>query len=182
MIANHLGSTERVASVQFQNKSGRPGFELRCLRRVRCVRRPQVVIRSTMAEAAPLYDRIGGKEPVKAVTSLLFDKLIEDPDLGHYFQKSTLGAHKVIVSQFLAGAFGGPKEYKGRNMVDAHVGLPGFEHPKYFNIVASLLQESLNELNVPKELGDEVMTVAASLEPEFARVAQLRKVIDGGAS
>lgn len=37
------------------------------------------------AEAA-LYDRLGGKEPVKAVTSLLFDKLIAHPELGHYFK------------------------------------------------------------------------------------------------
>lgn len=31
----------------------------------------------------------------------------------------------------------------------------------------------------PQDLADEVMSVAGSLEPEFARVAEVRKVIDG---
>lgn len=38
------------------------------------------------ADTASLYDRLGGKEPVKAASNLLFDKLIEDPELGHYFE------------------------------------------------------------------------------------------------
>lgn len=105
-------------------------------------------------------------------------RLIADDTLGHYFELDTLPKHKKIVSQFLVGAFNGPQEYKGRNMVDAHIGLVGLQHPRDFLIVAAKLDESLTELGVTGPLHDEVMAVAASLEPQFAKVAKFRAAIE----
>ena len=51
-------------------------------------------------------------------------RLLNDDELGHFFAADTLPKHKAIVSRFLIGAMGGPNEYKGRNMVDAHLGCP----------------------------------------------------------
>ena len=63
-------------------------------------------------------------------------------------------------------------------MVDAHVGLVGLEHPRDFLIVADALDASLSELAVPRPLHDEVMALAGSLEPQFAKVAKFRAAIE----
>ena len=63
-------------------------------------------------------------------------------------------------------------------MVDAHVGLVGLEHPRDFQIVAAALDAALTELGVAGALHDEVMGVAGSLEPQFAKVAKFRKMIE----
>ena len=63
-------------------------------------------------------------------------------------------------------------------MVDAHVGLVGLEHPRDFLIVAAALDATLTELGVDGALHDEVMGVAGSLEPQFAKVAKFRKMIE----
>ena len=57
-------------------------------------------------------------------------RLLADPVLGHFFEAETLPKHEAIVSRFLIGAMGGPNEYKGRNMVDAHIGLLDLKYPE----------------------------------------------------
>ena len=40
------------------------------------------------------------------------NRLLADPEIGHFFEAETLPKHKAIVSRFLIGAMGGPNEYK----------------------------------------------------------------------
>jgi hypothetical protein len=77
---------------------------------------------STAADPASLFARLGGADAVYAVTSELFDRLLADPHLGHFFEADTLPKHKKIVAAFIGSAVGGAVPYKGRNMVDAHIG------------------------------------------------------------
>jgi hemoglobin len=111
------------------------------------------------------------------VTSGLFDRLLADPALGHFFEAATLGKHKRIVAAFLTGALGGPAEYKGRNMFDAHIGLVDLEHPRDFGIVAAHLGSVMEEAGVAPDLAGEVMAVVGTLEPAFEKVAKARKMI-----
>lgn len=105
-------------------------------------------------------------------------RLLDDPTLAHFFDAATIGKHKVIVGKFLVAALGGPNEYKGRNMVDAHVGVVGLRYPEDFNTVAGHLAAVLTELGVTPPLHDEVMAVAASLAPDFEKVAKFRSMLE----
>ena len=85
--------------------------------------------------------------------------------------------HKAIVSRFLIGAMGGPNEYKGRTMVDAHIGLVDLRYPEDFNIVAKALDSVLSELSVPKQETDDVMALVGTLEPDFKKIAKYRQMM-----
>jgi hemoglobin len=65
-------------------------------------------------------------------------------------------------------AFGGPEEYKGRSLRDAHAKLVaddglGDEH---FDRVAKHLDDTLTELGVERSLIDEALAIVASQRDE----------------
>ena len=67
---------------------------------------------------------------------------------------------------FLTYATGGPSEYKGKDMKDAHKGRGIGE--KEFNLVAGHVVSSLSELKVPQLLIDEVVSLLIPLKGEVA--------------
>ena len=68
------------------------------------------------------YERIGGAPAVSAVVNRFYEAVLADPALAPYFtgvEMSGLRRHQVlIISQVL----GGPAEYDGRELADAHAG------------------------------------------------------------
>ena len=67
---------------------------------------------------------------------------------------------------FLTYATGGPSEYLGKVMKDAHKGRGIGE--KEFNLVAGHVVSSLSELKVPQLLIDEVVSLLIPLKGEVA--------------
>src|SRR5262249_32978056 len=67
--------------------------------------------------------------------------------------------------QFFTQALGGPGEYPGRNMRDAHTGL-GIE-PRHFQSVAGHLGAAMGALGVAAPLIDEVISAGAPLQGEI---------------
>jgi hemoglobin len=64
---------------------------------------------------------------------------------------------------FLTMAFGGPNEYAGKDMREAHAPLveKGL-NDSHFDAMAGHLQATLEELNVPADLIAQVMEIASS--------------------
>lgn len=117
---------------------------------------------------ATLYDRIGGKGAIEAAVDLFYEKVIADETLASFFEN--LDMNKQIGKQkiFLAFVFGGPVKYDGRDMREAHMHLNLQE--EHFASVAGHLQATLEELNVPADLIQEVMTIAASTHDDVLNI------------
>jgi len=60
--------------------------------------------------------------------------------------------------------FGGPSNYTGKDMREGHKHLNLTE--EHFQAVAGNLKATLEELNVPSDLIDQVMAIAASTHDE----------------
>ena len=93
------------------------------------------------------YDLIGGGRAVSAVVDRFYELVLADPDLATYFTSidmSRLKRHQVLlISQVL----GGPAEYDGHDLRDAHEGR-GISSAD-FNRVVTHLVTALTEANVP---------------------------------
>ena len=110
-----------------------------------------------------LYEKIGGEKAVDAAVDIFYTKVINDPALSPFFDGIAMDRQKKMQKSFLTVAFGGPNNYTGQGMRAAHarpvaIGL----NEKHFNKVAGHLQKTLLELNVPYELIQEAMNIAAS--------------------
>ena len=65
---------------------------------------------------------------------------------------------------FMTMAFGGPNDYTGKDMRDAHKHMNLSE--EHFNAVAEDLVATLMELEVPQELIDEVVTIVSGAKDD----------------
>lgn len=107
-----------------------------------------------------LYHRLGGKAAIDAAVDRFYVKVLADKRINEFFQDINMKAQHRKQKEFLSAAFGGPIPWKGKDMRAAHENLDLTE--AHFNAVAENLQKTLEEMQVPKDLINEVMTIAAS--------------------
>lgn len=114
-----------------------------------------------------LFDKIGGIEAVDAAVEIFYKKVLDDDSIKDFFDGVDIKKQKAKQKAFLAFAFGGPVEYKGKDMQAAHAGLvkKGLNE-NHFNAVADHLKATLNELKVKDSFIEEVMTIALSVKDD----------------
>ena len=107
-----------------------------------------------------VFDQIGGAEAVNAAVDIFYRKVLSDPLICDFFDDIDMDRQIGKQKAFLTMAFGGPNHYTGKDMREAHKHMKLTE--AHFNAVAGHLQGTLQELNVPQNLIDQIMTVAGS--------------------
>jgi hemoglobin len=112
-----------------------------------------------------LYERIGGALAITAAVDRFYDRVLADPELKNFFNGvsgSRLKAHQFA---FLSQALGGPKQYSGASMRDAHSRL-AIEH-RHFDGVAVHLVETLRDLGVPDDIIGAIGTALTPLSEQI---------------
>jgi hemoglobin len=107
-----------------------------------------------------VYEQIGGQAAVDAAVDIFYRRVLGDPLISHFFDSVDMDRQIGKQKAFLTMAFGGPNQYTGKDMREAHKHLKLTE--QHFAAVAGHLQGTLEELQVPGHLIAEVMKVAAS--------------------
>ena len=75
---------------------------------------------ATHPTEASLYERIGGMEVLRAVASETIDKVSSDPKTKRSFEGVKLAPLKESVASHLCQLTGGPCQYEGETMKNAH--------------------------------------------------------------
>ncbi|GAX74586.1 hypothetical protein CEUSTIGMA_g2034.t1 [Chlamydomonas eustigma] len=124
-----------------------------------------------------IYKRLGGSSKIEAIVNILYEKIMEDKKLLPFFQEVSLEYIKSHQVAFLGMAFDGPNPHKRFNvdiMVLAHARLireKGLEQT-HFDLFIQHFLSSLQHLNVPQLLINEMMTVVGPLRLAFASPKQ----------
>ncbi|MBQ1039160.1 group 1 truncated hemoglobin [Micromonospora sp. C81] len=117
-------------------------------------------------ETAPAshYDRIGGASAVKAAVDLFYDKVLVDPELAGYFSDVDMVGQRRHLTLMLTTVLGGPDEYAGRGLAEAHqpLNIP-VEH---YAMVGGHLVATLTELGVPADILADVQTVLGQVQDQ----------------
>lgn len=110
-----------------------------------------------------IYERIGGDAAVDAAVDRFYRKVLSDDHLRPFFDDVDMDRQRAKQKAFLTMVFGGPNNYDGRDLRVAHAPLvERGMNDSHFDAVAHHLQATLEELEVPAPLVEEVMTTAAS--------------------
>lgn len=111
----------------------------------------------------PLYDRIGGEAAVMAAVDLFYQKIMADELTRPFFAGLDIEAQVKKQVSFMTWAFGGPSDYKGRDLRTAHAGLvkKGLSDV-HFDAVAGHLVATLNDLGVAPDLIQEAIGIVGS--------------------
>ena len=107
-----------------------------------------------------LYERIGGEPAVNAAVDIFYRKVLNDYRINRFFDGVDMEKQAAKQKAFLTMAFGGPHSYTGEDMRKGHAHLVkmGLDD-SHFDAVVENLGATLIELDVPKELIDEVVAI-----------------------
>lgn len=108
-----------------------------------------------------VYHEIGGSDAVDAVVSDFYDHVLADDQLVHFFEgmdMEELHSHQV---QFISSVAGGPVEYTGEDMREAHAHLAIEDDD--FDAVADHLITALQENEVRDENIKTIITEVEAL-------------------
>jgi hemoglobin len=72
--------------------------------------------------SSSLYERLGGRSGVAAISDLLIDRVSADVRLGRSFKDADLGRIKRLLAEQLCDLSGGPCHYSGDSMREVHAG------------------------------------------------------------
>lgn len=111
-----------------------------------------------------IYEKIGGEAAVNAAVDIFYRKVLVDDRISEFFDTVDMEAQHAKQKAFLTMAFGGPNNYSGKDMREAHKNMNLTE--EHFNAVAENLVETLNELNVPEEDINAIVEVCLSVKDD----------------
>jgi hemoglobin len=111
-----------------------------------------------------LYDRIGGEKAVNAAVELFYRNLLSDGRVARFFDGVDMNDQIAKQKSFLTMAFGGPNNYTGLDMRNAHKRLleKGF-NDTHVDAVLENLDRTLRQLGVGEKEIKEVCDLANSV-------------------
>ncbi|MFL6306989.1 MAG: group 1 truncated hemoglobin [Candidatus Sulfotelmatobacter sp.] len=112
-----------------------------------------------------LYQRIGGEAAIKAAVDRFYERVVADSSLIHFFHGVSMGQLKSHQFAFLSQALGGPKQYSGASMGEAHAKLS--IEQSHFDSVAMHLVVTLRELGVSEEIIHEIANAITPLASQI---------------
>jgi hemoglobin len=119
------------------------------------------------SDGRTLFARLGGVEALTLAVEKLYARILADGELRGFFAKVDIDRLRSRQVQFFAQALGGPAQYTGRTMREAHGHLP--IEQRHFDRVAEHLATVLREMKVASPLVGEVLAAVAPLSAEIVR-------------
>jgi len=114
------------------------------------------------ATSTCLFEKLGGRQAIETVVKEFYKRMLKDAQVAGFFKDTNMDFQTQQQIKFLTMALGGPNEYDGRDMKDAHNDLGITEH--HFNVVAGHLVDTLKWAGVCQEDIDAVVGLVGPLK------------------
>jgi hemoglobin len=111
-----------------------------------------------------VFEKLGGAPSIDAAVDIFYRKVLADDRISQFFDTIDMEDQHKKQKAFLTMAFGGPNNYSGKDMREAHKGMNLTE--EHFGAVAEALVATLVDLKVPQEDIDSVVTIAVSVKDD----------------
>lgn len=112
-----------------------------------------------------LFERIGGEAAVDAAVDIFYRKVLMDDRISEYFDDVDMDAQAAKQKSFLTMVFGGPNNYSGKDMREAHKGMKGLSDI-HVDAVIENLGATLQELGVAESDIAEIAGIANSVRDD----------------
>lgn len=118
------------------------------------------------ADKPSLYDRLGGVYNIAVVIDDLIDRVMDDarlnanPRVDEAHHRVSAAGFKFLVTEMVCWAAGGPQQYSGRSMGDAHRHLLITDGE--WQAFVDDLQQSLAKYDVPEGEAAELLAIVES--------------------
>lgn len=117
------------------------------------------------------YEIIGGGPAVSAVVNDFYERVLGDSQLAPYFEEVDLARLKRHQVLLVTKVLGGPDNYTGRPLDEAHDGL-GITHDD-FAAVGSHLAGAMKAAGVPDDIVMRAVAAVSAAEPDIVEAGRL---------
>lgn len=115
-----------------------------------------------------LFDRLGGEANIKKISNDLVELHLINPLFRSRFAESDASALKKAVADFFIMGSGGPNNYEGKDMLNAHKGM-NISDNEYMAAVDDVMN-ALSQNGIGDAEKAEVLYIFYSLRPEVVGV------------
>lgn len=116
---------------------------------------------------ASIYEQIGGDDAIQTAVEIFYRKVLSDDLVAHFFDDTDMDGQLAKQASFLTMVTGGPSNYTGKDMRNAHAPLVARGMTdEHFDSVVEHLGATLTELGVADEIVQQVAAVAASVRDD----------------
>lgn len=116
-----------------------------------------------MVMSGTLFEKLGGEDAVNAAVEIFYRKVLNDSSISDFFDNTDMDEQIAKQKSFLTMVFGGPNNYTGKELREAHAPLVARGlNDSHFNTVAGHLQATLEELGVSEDLITQALAIAGT--------------------
>ncbi|WP_299792096.1 group 1 truncated hemoglobin [uncultured Shewanella sp.] len=117
---------------------------------------------------ASLYERLGGEGKIALIAADIFDTHAANPTIASRYKDSDRERVIKVVTEFLCSGTGGPQDYTGKNMLDAHRAM-NINEREYMAVLDDIIV-ALDKNDVGEREKQEMLMIAYSLKDEILGV------------
>ena len=118
-----------------------------------------------MSEA--LYDQLGGQAGIDTLVDRIVDLHLANPVVATRFAHSDIARGRAMAKEFFAMGSGGPVQYTGKSMLEAHAGM-NISEQEFLAVVDDMMQ-AMTDLDYDDAARSQVLTIAYSLKGDIIR-------------
>jgi len=108
-----------------------------------------------------LYEEIGGDASIDAALDKFYPRILRDPRVSFLSEGVDMARLRKHARAFLTVAFGGPNQYQGRDLRNAHTRARGQGlNDALFEVFMGHFRSTLQELGVPQPKIAEIVSIA----------------------
>jgi hemoglobin len=108
-----------------------------------------------MENQSNLYNEIGGEEKVGQMVDDFYNRIMKDDSLNHFFKETNMEKQRKHQTNFLSYALGGPNQYSGRAMAQAHSGLN--TQDTHFDSIIEHMREAMKKHQIGEDHIEQVI-------------------------
>ena len=125
------------------------------------------IAHATFYPQKSLYQRLGGRAAIVAVVDDFVGNVAKDNRINKFFGNTDIPRLKRLLVQQICAGSGGPCQYEGRSMREAHRGL-GVRNQDFDALVQDLVK-SLNKFNVPTREQQELLGLLGPMRKDVVQ-------------
>jgi hemoglobin len=125
------------------------------------------IAHATLYPQKSLYQRLGGRAAITAVVDDFVGNVAKDNRINKFFANTDIPRLKRLLVQQICAGSGGPCQYEGRSMREAHRGL-GVRNQDFDALVQDLVK-SLNKFNVPPREQQELLGLLGPMRKDVVQ-------------
>ena len=114
-----------------------------------------------------LYELIGGRQAIHAAVESFYKKVLSDPALSPFFDRTDMPHQVALQSMFISMLLGGDVVYTGKNVRAAHAGARDLGlNDSYFDSFLTYFRAALQEQGVQSDKLEKVMALLENKRAE----------------